>query len=140
MTVPADRAIVDSSPPAGTVSSGTGPVEVAASKTSGQENFPVGSWLLPKRLRPHIANFYRFARAADLGVTGRVSAVDDGRMLATSWRWDGEDHETAVTIELAPEGEGTRVVVRQVGFPDERAVADHVTGWNDCLGRLAATA
>lgn len=65
MTVPADRAIVDSPPPAGSTSAGAGAVELAASKTSGQENFPVGSWLLPKRLRPHVANFYRFARAAD---------------------------------------------------------------------------
>lgn len=65
MTVPADRAIVDSSPPAGAPSSRADAVELPASKTSGQENFPVGSWLLPKRLRPHVANFYRFARAAD---------------------------------------------------------------------------
>lgn len=65
MTVPADRAIVDSSPPAGAPSSRADAVELPASKTSGQENFPVGSWLLPKRHRPHIATFYRFARAAD---------------------------------------------------------------------------
>ncbi|MFE0756162.1 squalene/phytoene synthase family protein [Inquilinus sp. NPDC058860] len=65
MTVPADRAIVDSSPPAGAPSPRADAVELPASKTSGQENFPVGSWLLPKRLRPHVASFYRFARAAD---------------------------------------------------------------------------
>lgn len=29
------------------------------------ENFPVGSWLLPRALRPHVAAFYAFARAAD---------------------------------------------------------------------------
>ena len=29
------------------------------------ENFPVGSWLLSAELRPHIAIFYRFARAID---------------------------------------------------------------------------
>lgn len=77
---------------------------------------------------------------ADLGVTGRVSEVEEGRRLATSWRWDGEALETAVTIELVPEGDGTRVVVQQDGLADERAVAEHVTGWNDCLDRLAATA
>ncbi|MGK9168754.1 squalene/phytoene synthase family protein [Inquilinus limosus] len=65
MTVPADRAIVDSSPPAGAPSPRADAVELPATKTSSQENFPVGSWLLPKRLRPHIAAFYRFARAAD---------------------------------------------------------------------------
>lgn len=39
--------------------------ESAASKDASGENFPVGSFLLPKRLRPHVAVFYAFARAAD---------------------------------------------------------------------------
>lgn len=34
-------------------------------KTQGNENFPVGSLLLPRAIRPHVAAFYRFARAAD---------------------------------------------------------------------------
>lgn len=38
---------------------------VEASKGSDAENFPVGSFLLPKRLRPHVARFYDFAREAD---------------------------------------------------------------------------
>jgi len=29
------------------------------------ENFPVASWLLPRRMRPHIAAIYAFARGAD---------------------------------------------------------------------------
>lgn len=36
-----------------------------AAKTSRDENFPVGSWLIAAPLRPHIAAFYAFARAAD---------------------------------------------------------------------------
>jgi len=39
--------------------------ETAASKDASGENFPVGSFLLPKHLRPHVAVFYAFARAAD---------------------------------------------------------------------------
>lgn len=38
---------------------------VEASKDSAGENFPVGSFLLPKALRPHVARFYAFAREAD---------------------------------------------------------------------------
>jgi phytoene synthase len=34
-------------------------------KAATEENFPVGSWLLPKALRRHVAAFYRFARTAD---------------------------------------------------------------------------
>lgn len=29
------------------------------------ENFPVGSWLLPRALRPHVCSIYAFARTAD---------------------------------------------------------------------------
>jgi squalene synthase HpnC len=43
----------------------TASYETAASKGASGENFPVGSFLLPKRLRPHVAAFYAFARAAD---------------------------------------------------------------------------
>ncbi|MED5396334.1 MAG: squalene synthase HpnC [Pseudomonadota bacterium] len=40
-------------------------VETPSGKDTAYENFPVGSWLLPRALRPHIAVFYRFARAID---------------------------------------------------------------------------
>jgi len=39
--------------------------ETPSGKGAGDENFPVGSFLLPKRLRPHVATFYAFARAID---------------------------------------------------------------------------
>ncbi len=43
---------------------GAGP-ETPSGKGAGDENFPVGSFLLPAALRPHVAAFYAFARAAD---------------------------------------------------------------------------
>ena len=39
--------------------------ETPSGKGSGDENFPVGSFLLPRRLRPHVATYYAFARAID---------------------------------------------------------------------------
>ena len=45
--------------------SGPRAVEAPSGKAAGDENFPVGSIFLPKRLRPHIARFYDFARAID---------------------------------------------------------------------------
>lgn len=41
------------------------PPETPSGKGAGDENFPVGSFLLPKRLRPHVATYYAFARAID---------------------------------------------------------------------------
>jgi len=43
----------------------TAPIETPSGKGAGDENFPVGSWLLPRVLRPHVAHFYAFARAID---------------------------------------------------------------------------
>jgi hydroxysqualene synthase len=39
--------------------------ETPSGKGAGDENFPVGSWLMPAALRPHIALFYAYARAID---------------------------------------------------------------------------
>ncbi|TAK99248.1 MAG: squalene synthase HpnC [Rhodospirillaceae bacterium] len=40
-------------------------LETPSGKGATGENFPVGSWLLPRRLRPHVMAFYGFARATD---------------------------------------------------------------------------
>ncbi len=40
-------------------------LETPTGKHAGSENFPVASWLLPARLRPHVFIFYDFARTAD---------------------------------------------------------------------------
>ncbi len=42
-----------------------GVIESPSGKGAGDENFPVGSFLLPARLRPHVAVFYAYARAID---------------------------------------------------------------------------
>lgn len=40
-------------------------IRLEQSKTSTQENFPVGSFLIPAKLRPHVFAYYNFARCAD---------------------------------------------------------------------------
>ncbi|MEP1231581.1 MAG: squalene synthase HpnC [Litorimonas sp.] len=40
-------------------------LETPSGKNASTENFPVGSFLLPKPLRPHVGRFYNFARAID---------------------------------------------------------------------------
>ena len=41
------------------------PIETSTGKGDGDENFPVASFLIAPVLRPHVARFYAFARAAD---------------------------------------------------------------------------
>ncbi len=52
-------------------------VETPSGKDTAYENFPVGSWLLPAPLRPHIAKFYAFARAIDDIADNPKLAADD---------------------------------------------------------------
>ena len=40
-------------------------LETPSGKGAGDENFPVGSWLLAAAHRPHVMAFYHFVRAAD---------------------------------------------------------------------------
>lgn len=57
-------------------------VETPSGKDAAYENFPVGSWLLPARLRPDIAVFYRFARAIDdIADNSALDAADKVRRL-----------------------------------------------------------
>ena len=40
-------------------------IETPSGKGAGDENFPVGSILIARRLRPHVRRYYAFARAAE---------------------------------------------------------------------------
>src|SRR5579863_2598979 len=57
-------------------------VETPSGKGRGDENFPVGSFLIRKDLRPHVHAFYRFARNADdIADNPHLSADDKLRRL-----------------------------------------------------------
>jgi squalene synthase HpnC len=57
-------------------------IETPSGKGAGDENFPVGSRLLPARLRPHVARYYRFARAIDdIADNGELAPEDKIRRL-----------------------------------------------------------
>src|SRR3954470_21555241 len=53
------------------------PVETPSGKGQGDENFPVGSFLIRRDLRPHVHAFYRFARNADDIADNPDLAADD---------------------------------------------------------------
>jgi squalene synthase HpnC len=52
-------------------------IETPSGKGAGDENVPVGSWLLPRPLRPHVATYYAFARAIDDIADNPALAADD---------------------------------------------------------------
>jgi len=60
----------------------SGVVETPSGKGRRDENFPVGSWLIRRDLRPHVHAFYRFAREADdIADNGDLPAAEKVRRL-----------------------------------------------------------
>ena len=63
-----------------------GSVETPSGKGSGDENFPVGSLLLPRRLRPHVAVFYAYARGIEEGLVENEHGFHRGDLVHRSCR------------------------------------------------------
>jgi len=79
------------------------PVETPSGKGQGDENFPVGSFLIRRDLRPHVHAFYRFARNADDIADNPDLAADDkirrlDRMAAILDGAPGEDSPAAAAM------------------------------------------
>jgi squalene synthase HpnC len=79
-------------------------------KDASGENFPVGSWLLPKRLRRHVAAFYRFARTADdiadSPDLSREEKIDGLAALDHALDSGGDDRVDPIRASIAETGVG----------------------------------
>lgn len=118
-------------------------VETPSGKGSGDENFPVGSFLLPARLRPHVARFYAYARAIDdiadnpklapddkiARLTGLAEAIEGGHAddprYATAHRCRASLLETGVT---------TRHCLDLVEAFKQDAIKLRYDDWGDLMG------
>ena len=59
------------------------------------------------------------------------------RRLVHTWRWDGSEIETLVTVEFEPASPGrTRLTLTHSRFAEDDARDEHVDGWNGCLAKL----
>lgn len=58
--------------------------------------------------------------------------------LAMTWAWEGQEEFglSLVTVQLSPDGTGTRLVLLHQQLPSDAARAEHEKGWTGCLGRL----
>jgi len=79
-------------------------VETPSGKGRGDENFPVGSFLIRRELRPHVHAFYRFAREAD--------DVADNPALAPAEKLDRLDRMAAVLDGASGEGAPAAAAMR----------------------------
>ncbi|MFQ5958539.1 MAG: presqualene diphosphate synthase HpnD [Alphaproteobacteria bacterium] len=123
--------------------------QVAPSKTARDENFPVGSWLLPSELRPHVALFYAVVRAADdiadspdLTPDEKIAGLEafDAALRGETPVAEGCETAARLRAELAPIGvpvEHSRNLLR--AFRQD-ATKLRYDDWQDLLGycRLSA--
>jgi len=89
-----------------------GIVETPSGKWANSENFPVGSFLIRRDLRPHVHAFYRFARNADdiadnpgLTADEKIRRLD--RMAAILDGASGQDSPAAAAMRESLLGTGT---------------------------------
>jgi len=123
--------------------------ETPSGKGAGDENFPVGSWLLPARLRPHVARFYAFARAIDDIADNPALTPDDKvrrlqRFEDAITGHDTEDPALATAHRLRRSLAETGVTARHcvdlvVAFKQD-AVKLRYDDWDDLLGYCALSA
>ena len=56
------------------------------------------------------------------------------RRLVHTWRWEGSDTETLVTIEFEPESaDRTRLTLTHARFAQDKARDEHERSWAECL-------
>ncbi|MHA1600596.1 MAG: squalene synthase HpnC [Alphaproteobacteria bacterium] len=124
-------------------------IETPSGKGAADENFPVGSWLLPARLRPHVAIFYGYARAIDdiadnpaLAPEDKITRLshfetalqgrgDGGSALATATRMRESLAETGVT---------TRHCLDLITAFKQDAIKLRYDDWDDLMGYCALSA
>ena len=124
-------------------------LETPSGKGAGDENFPVGSRLLPAALRPHVMAFYAFVRAADDVADNPALAPDDkiARLARFAQALTGSEAEAAAL----PKAAALRASLRATGVSPRHALGLlaaftqdatklRYRDWGDLLGYCALSA
>ena len=70
---------------------------------------------------------------------GRYQEVVPNRRLVHTWRWEGSDVESLVTVEFEPKPDGTtHLTLTHSRFSEAEARDEHERGWTGCLAKLEA--
>ncbi|MDX1710238.1 MAG: presqualene diphosphate synthase HpnD [Rhodovibrionaceae bacterium] len=125
-----------------------GTIELPATKGRGGENFPVGSWLLPARLRPSVHAFYNFARAADdiadspdLPAEEKLARLERmERAVLTGDPGEGADKAAHLNRVLTAEGLSRDHAVALLSAFKQDAVKGRYETWEELLDYCSRSA
>lgn len=102
------------------------------------------SWYWPAGLDPQArtdprpGGRYAITSAAPgMGIQGEYVAIDAPRRVSMTWRWDGDDTESLVIVELTEQAGGTGLDLRHEHL-DRLTAVNYRAGWESCLDRLPA--
>lgn len=91
-------------------------------------------------LQPVPGGTFRVKMRDGVEATGEFLEIDPPRKVVFTWGWPHEQSvppgSTRVVVTFAPEGDGTRVVLRHYGLPDGERRTGHHQGWVLYLDRL----
>jgi len=95
-------------------------------------------WETTAEIDLRVGGQYRLSSVvAHIAVSGSYLVIDAPSRLVMTWRWDGEDVETLVSVSIVEtERGGTELTVLHENFHSDDDRDSHIQGWNDCLDRL----
>jgi uncharacterized protein YndB with AHSA1/START domain len=112
--------------------------------TAFTEPAAVAAWFWPPRFETTVAidlrvggEFRIASEVAELAVSGTYVEIETPGRLVHTWRWDGEDEETLVTMSFLEVEGGTGITILHERFGEDETAKQNEIGWNSCLDRLA---
>ena len=123
--------------------------ETPSGKGAGDENFPVGSFLLPAALRPHVMAFYAFVRAADdiadnpdLAPADKLARLERFRAALTGSGSDAAALPKAAALRASLQATGVtpRHALDLLAAFRQDATRLRYADWPDLLGYCALSA
>lgn len=73
----------------------------------------------------------------EVGVmVGEYREIDRPHRLVYTWSYEGEEHESLVTVEFTQHGERTTVVLVHEGLPSDESRRRHDEGWHGTFDNL----
>ena len=115
-------------------------VETASGKGAGDENFPVGSMLISKALRPHVHAFYVFARIGDdiadngdLAPDDKVARLERMAAVLTGAAETGSPSASALRASQAQTGVTDRHSLDLLEAFKQDAVKSRYANWGELL-------